>query len=110
MDGNGNTNDVETDGPALNLNSPPSTSISQSKSYQPTLQYLIKKKEMWSLDDPKALNITKKICEMMALDAEPFALVERKGFQRLMNYLAPQYPLLVEHIFPKKLCHISIKI
>ncbi|XP_025266719.1 zinc finger BED domain-containing protein 4-like [Camponotus floridanus] len=103
MDGNGNTNDVETDGPALNLNSPPSTSISQSKSYQPTLQYLIKKKEMWSLDDPKALNITKKICEMMALDAEPFALVERKGFQRLMNYLAPQYPLPCRTYFSEKI-------
>ncbi|KAL6254126.1 hypothetical protein P5V15_014747 [Pogonomyrmex californicus] len=40
------------------------------------------------------------INEMMTLDAEPFALVERKGFQRLIKYLAPQYPL-VEHIFRK---------
>ncbi|XP_025264614.1 zinc finger BED domain-containing protein 4-like [Camponotus floridanus] len=41
--------------------------------------------------------------EMMALDAEPFALVERKGFQRLMNYLAPQYPLPCRTYFSEKI-------
>lgn len=30
---------------------------------------------------------------MIALDAEAFTLVERKGFERLIKYLAPQYPL-----------------
>ncbi|XP_011632256.1 zinc finger BED domain-containing protein 4-like [Pogonomyrmex barbatus] len=64
---------------------------------------------MWFLDDPKTMNIIKNIYEMMTLDAEPFALVERKGFQRLIKYLAPQYPL-VEHIFLKKLCHVCMKI
>jgi len=58
MDGNTN---IEADPPTLNLN--PSSPISHSKSHQPTLQSLIKKKEMWSLDDPKAMNITRKICE-----------------------------------------------
>lgn len=30
---------------------------------------------------------------MMALDAEPFAFVEREGFSRLIQHLAPQYPM-----------------
>jgi len=28
---------------------------------------------------------------MMALDAEPFSIVERNGFIRLMNYICPRY-------------------
>ncbi|XP_039311284.1 zinc finger BED domain-containing protein 4-like [Solenopsis invicta] len=40
---------------------------------------------------------------MMALDAEPFALVERKGFQRLIKYLAPQYPLPCRTYFSEKI-------
>jgi len=39
----------------------------------------------------------------MALDAEAFALVERKGFERLMKYLAPQYPLPCRTYFSQKI-------
>jgi len=30
---------------------------------------------------------------MMALDAEPFSIVERNGFIRLMNYICPRYKI-----------------
>lgn len=40
------------------------TKTSKSEPYQTQLilQSVIKKKEMWSLDDPRSMNITKKIC------------------------------------------------
>lgn len=40
---------------------------------------------------------------MIALDAEAFALVERKGFERLMKCLAPQYPLPCRTYFSEKI-------
>lgn len=40
---------------------------------------------------------------MIALDAEAFALVERKGFARLIKYLAPQYPLPCRTYFSEKI-------
>ncbi|KYN02015.1 Zinc finger BED domain-containing protein 4 [Cyphomyrmex costatus] len=40
---------------------------------------------------------------MMALDAEAFTLVERKGFERLIKYLAPQYPLPCRTYFSDKI-------
>lgn len=39
----------------------------------------------------------------MALDAEAFALVEQKGFERLMKYLALQYPLPCRTYFSQKI-------
>lgn len=39
---------------------------------------------------------------MMALDCEPFALVEREGFIRLLKHLAPQYPLPCRTYFSQK--------
>ncbi|XP_018366612.1 PREDICTED: zinc finger BED domain-containing protein 4-like [Trachymyrmex cornetzi] len=70
---------------------------------QPTLQCIIKEEEMWSLDDSRSVNITKRIGEMIALDAEAFTLVERKGFERLIKYLAPQYPLPCRTYFSDKI-------
>lgn len=40
---------------------------------------------------------------MIALDAEAFTLVERKGFERLIKYLAPQYPLPCRTYFSDKI-------
>lgn len=40
--------------------------------------------------------------EMMALDAEPFALVEREGFRRLIHSIAPKYPLPCRTYFSRK--------
>lgn len=42
---------------------------------------------------PKEAAIDRIITEMIALDMEPFAIVERVGFQRLMQYLEPGYTL-----------------
>lgn len=39
----------------------------------------------------------------MALDAEPFSLVEREGFTRLIRSLAPQYPLPNGEYFSKNM-------
>ncbi|XP_053154471.1 zinc finger BED domain-containing protein 4-like [Hemicordylus capensis] len=42
---------------------------------------------------PKPAEITQRIGEMLALDNQPFALVERAGFRRLLNLVAPQYQI-----------------
>lgn len=39
----------------------------------------------------------------MALDAEPFTLVEREGFRRLLQHLAPQYPIPSHTYFSQKI-------
>ncbi|XP_046753087.1 zinc finger BED domain-containing protein 4-like [Diprion similis] len=83
---------------SVDENDPPIPSTSNlaqqvKREIQPSLEMVIRKKQMWSLDDRRAADISKIICEMIALDAEPFALVEREGFGRLIRHLAPQYPL-----------------
>ncbi|XP_011707970.1 PREDICTED: zinc finger BED domain-containing protein 1-like [Wasmannia auropunctata] len=102
---NASKDSKDEDDPLTSSSSSSTTIISKSKSRQtqPTLQSVIKKKEMWSLDDSRSINITKKIGEMIALDAEAFALVERKGFERLIKFLAPQYPLPCRTYFSEKI-------
>jgi hypothetical protein len=39
---------------------------------------------------------------MMALDAEPFAIVEREGFRNLMEVVSPQYVLPSRKYFSEK--------
>lgn len=57
-----NANKDEDDPPTSGPSSTTITSKSEPHQTQPTLQSVIKKKEMWSLDDPRSINITKKIC------------------------------------------------
>lgn len=54
---NKDEDDPPTSGPSFTI-----TSKSEPYQTQPTLQSVIKKKEMWSLDDSRSMNITKKIC------------------------------------------------
>lgn len=41
--------------------------------------------------------------EMMTLDAEPFALVEREGFSKLLKYIVPRYNLPSRTYFSRTL-------
>ncbi|KAM3843239.1 zinc finger BED domain-containing protein 4-like [Diretmus argenteus] len=42
-------------------------------------------------DDPRAQAITNLITEMMALDDQPFSIVEDRGFVRVIHHLEPRY-------------------
>ena len=60
---------------------------------QTTLEQCASMKEMWSSDHPRAQAISTAIGEMMALDCQPFSIVEDEGFKRLMKLVAPKYVL-----------------
>ena len=60
---------------------------------QTSIQTSFDKARIWDINSGPARKITQLIGEMMALDNQPFMVVEDFGFQRLMKHLAPSYPL-----------------
>ena len=52
-----------------------------------------KKSKKFAKDDPRAKAIEDLIMDMMALDDQPFTLVEDRGFSRLINHLEPRFTL-----------------
>ena len=62
-------------------------------------------KKIWNVNDAKSRVIHFKIGEMIALDCQPYSIVEDEGFKNLINYLKPNYPFpsrnyLTERIMP----------
>jgi len=49
------------------------------------------KTECWDINDKKSKVIHKAIGEMICVDNEPYKLVERTGFKKLMEIVKPQY-------------------
>ena len=60
---------------------------------QHTLQATKQRISFWGLNDPRALCIHRKIGEMIAVDNQPFSLVENIGFICLLHTLEPRYNL-----------------
>ena len=59
----------------------------------------------WDINDTRAQRVHKFVMEMIALDNQPFSLVEDLGFVRLLQVLEPQYSLpsrkyFVENLLP----------
>ena len=77
--------------------------IAEFKKYQKTekkLKLLINNKQLpleatedrvklWNFYDPRAQRIIHRIGEMVALDCQPFSIVEDTGFLRLMKQVEP---------------------
>ena len=61
--------------------------------YQLTLQATEQRTSVWGINDPRALCIHKKIGEVIAVDNQPFSLVEDIGFTCLLHTLEPRYKL-----------------
>ena len=72
-------------------------------SNQPTLLECFVKSQPIVFDHPRAKEITKRIGEMMALDNEPFTMVNHIGFVCLLNLLEPRYRLPSDKYFFKTL-------
>ena len=47
----------------------------------------------WDISDIRAQRVHKLVMEMIALDKQPFSLVENIGFVRLLQVLEPRYTL-----------------
>lgn len=70
-----------------------------SSNKQPTLQSFISQKSSWTIDSERSLKIHKKIGLMMAIDLQPFSLVENKGFRDLLHELEPRYEIPSRNYF-----------
>lgn len=62
-----------------------------SSSRQLTLQESSDKARKWDINDPRAQHIHTRIGEMIALDYQPFSIVDDVGFVRLLHSLEPRY-------------------
>lgn len=72
----------------------PSTSASSSSAEkQLTLSESFERKLLWNVNDAKAQKYHYLISEMIALDNEPFSIVEKVGFKRLLEQALPRYEL-----------------
>ena len=83
---------------------------------QATLEQVIDKQKPYSIDHPRAKSITSHIAEMMAVDLQPFSIVDNIGFCRLMALIEPRYTLpsrryfsevMIPAIYSKVKHHVS---
>ena len=61
---------------------------------------------IWDINDPRAQRIHRRVTEMIALDSQPFSLVDDPGFTHLVHELEPRYSLpsrkyVTENILPQ---------
>ena len=47
----------------------------------------------WKVNDPRAQRITRCLVEMVALDSQPFSVVEDSGFVSLLKEIEPRYTI-----------------
>lgn len=62
-------------------------SSSGSNSKQLTLEESQCRSKVWDINDPRALCVNSKIGEMIALDSQPFSIVDDAGFISLLHSL-----------------------
>ena len=77
---------------------PESTEISppSSSSRQLTLQEAADRTRVWATSDARALRITRKIGEMIAVDCQPLSIVSDPGFVRLLGTVVePRYQISI---------------
>ena len=70
---------------------------------QLSLQDSLMSKKVWDINDNRSKAIHKKILKMMALDNQPFSMVEDDGFIDLMAHLQPHYLLPSRRYFADKM-------
>lgn len=83
----------------------PSTSTPlQEVKKQITLKETLMKNQKWCSSNAKSMEMDRLISEMIALQDLPFSFVEGIGFQRLMQFIAPNYQLRGRHFFTEHIC------
>ena len=60
---------------------------------QLTLTETLNRNKIWDINNNKAQKIHKYTAEMIAIDLQPFSVIEDTGFIRLINHLCPNYKL-----------------
>jgi len=88
----------------IKLDQQPSVSGSSSNSQsQLTLKESIALKKIWDINSPQSVKIHYAIGEMIAVDSQPFSIVEDLGFTRLMKLTKPCYELPSRKYFTQKI-------
>ena len=70
---------------------------------QLTLAEVKESKEAWTCDHPQHKKIMNWIAEMMALDSQPFSIVEDAGFIYLLANVCPKYVISSRKYFSEKI-------
>jgi hypothetical protein len=69
------------------------TKAAKDSSKQLTLQESVDQRKIWDINDKRSQKIHKYIGEMIAIDLQPFSVVEDIGFIRLLNHMCPNYQI-----------------
>ncbi len=70
---------------------------------QMSLEYLVDKQRQFAFDHPKSREINRLVAELMAVDNQPFSIVDDLGFTRLVHHLEPRYKLPSRRYFAETL-------
>ena len=70
---------------------------------QLSLSQAFERNNKWEICDSRAVSINRKILRMMAMDNQPFSIVEDKGFKELIAHLSPNYSLPSRKYFSERL-------
>ena len=73
------------------------TNASSSGRIQPTLEQTLGKREKMAHDNPLAVQLTEALTQMIAVDDQPFSMVEMRGFRHMMHVAVPRYVLPSRH-------------
>ncbi len=81
-------------------------STNSAKARQLTLKESDERVRLWDVNDARAHCVHRRIGEMIALDCQPFSVVQDVGFVRLLNTLEPRYSVpsrryITETILPR---------
>ena len=70
---------------------------------QLTLAQIKENKEAWPYEHPQHKKVTNCIAKMMAIDSQPFFIVEDAGFLRLLANICPKYVMPWRKYFSEKI-------
>ena len=76
--------------PSTSATEPKEKKLSEMKK-QLSLEESFASKKIWDINDSRSKGIHKAIMTMMALENQPFSIVEDDGFVKLMAHLQPRY-------------------
>lgn len=91
--------------------------ISVSQPQQPSLVQLFDAQRKWGNNDPMSKRFDTLIAEMIAINNQPFTVVDDTGFRRLMEHAEPRYSFksekyyrttVLEEIYKKVQQHIKV--
>lgn len=82
---------------------------------QLSLEESKERSQTWDINDARAQRIHKRKIDMIALDCQPFTIVEDPGFVRLLYELQPRYNIpsrkyLVNNILPQVYSSIEYRV